>query len=42
MKLVMQVKHLVEVETDQAFAVRKAAEAVARAAKDPVRVLHVR
>jgi hypothetical protein len=35
-----QVKHLVTVETDEAFAARKAAEAAARALREPVRVLH--
>ena len=36
----LQVKHLVEVETDHAFAARKAAEAAARAHREPVRVSH--
>ena len=35
-----QVKHLVEVEADHAFAARKAAEAAARAHREPVRVMH--
>ncbi|EIE20805.1 hypothetical protein COCSUDRAFT_54236 [Coccomyxa subellipsoidea C-169] len=39
---ISKVKHLVEVETDQAFAARKAAEAAARAAREPIRVLHPR
>ena len=35
-----QVKHLVEVEVDHAFAARKAAEAAARAHREPIRVMH--
>ena len=36
----VQVRHLVSVETDQAFEARKAAEAAAHAMRPPVRVLH--
>lgn len=36
----MQVKHLVEVETDMAFVVRKAAEAASRAHREPLTVRH--
>ena len=35
-----QVRHLVSVETDQAFEARKAAEAAAHAMRPPIRVLH--
>ena len=35
-----QVRHLVSVETDQAFEARKAAEAAAHAVRPPIRVLH--
>lgn len=36
----IQVKHLVSVETDQAFEARRAAEAAALAMRPPVRILH--
>lgn len=36
----LQVKHLLTVETDEGFAARKAAEAAARAPREPVRVIH--
>ncbi|CAK0764660.1 hypothetical protein CVIRNUC_003180 [Coccomyxa viridis] len=37
---ILKVRHLVSVETDQAFEARKAAEAAAHAMRPPIRVLH--